>query len=297
VDDTGLSGAKSISVGDDHACAIVAGGAVACWGLNDDGQLGVPIGGLATQKPVAVAGLSGATAISVGPYYSCAIVAGGAVDCWGRLGPPYAEGSSSESATPISMPGVSGAVAISLGIGHACAIVAGGAVKCWGDNKDGQLGDGTTRSSLTPVSVQGVTGATAIAAGGGYSCVVVVGGAVSCWGRPPHSEPHSAAGVTAAKAIVAGKDSVCVVVAAGTVQCWGDNTDGLLGIDTGTLRSETPVTVAGLSAVVAISGVSDHICSIVSGGEVKCWGSNSDGQLGDGTKTSSWTPVTALKGD
>ena len=85
-----------------------------------------------------------ATAITAGHGQTCALVAGGQVDCWGENG----------STTPTSVMGIRGATAIAAaaggGGGATCAIVAGGRVDCWGDNDGGQLGNRTiTNSGLT----------------------------------------------------------------------------------------------------------------------------------------------------
>jgi alpha-tubulin suppressor-like RCC1 family protein len=147
-------------------------------------------------------------------------------------------------------------------------------VKCWGDNAFGELGDGTTTNSSTPVTVSGLTGATAIAAGG----------------EPPDD------------ALETDYEHTCALVAGGQVKCWGNNQIGQLGNGT-TTSSSTPVTVSTLTGAngvgltpltgaTAIAAGGYHTCALVSGGKVECWGYNNYGQLGNGTRTDSHTPVT-----
>ena len=78
----GEAGAANLSAG--HTCALVAGGQIECWGNNGDGQLGNGTTSDSLMTPVRVAGISGATAIAAGRYHTCAVVAGGQVDCWGH---------------------------------------------------------------------------------------------------------------------------------------------------------------------------------------------------------------------
>ncbi len=90
----------------------------------------------------------------------------------------------------------------------------------------------------------------------------------------------------------------CAVRSSGSVECWGWNGGGALGVNPNTLTfSRTPRTIPGISNAVYVSTGSDITggtsspCALLSSGEVKCWGRNSLGQLGDGTKIDSWAPV------
>ena len=83
---TGLTNVASIATGHagaGHACALLTDGTAKCWGANQTSQLG---DGTTTQQPtpVAVAGVTDATQIAVGPEATCAIRTDGRVVCWGQ---------------------------------------------------------------------------------------------------------------------------------------------------------------------------------------------------------------------
>jgi alpha-tubulin suppressor-like RCC1 family protein len=184
---TGLtSGVTSVAVGGDFACAVIAGGAVVCWGGNEFGELG---DGSPSDSsvPVAVMGITGATAVSAGNFTACANVAG-ALSCWGYGGDgELGDGlfSPSYSSVPVSVSSLSGVSSVAGNYQTTCAVAVSGDVLCWGYNESGALGDGTSgpmASSAVPVPVTGLTtGATSPAASFGASCAVVACG-VQCWG-------------------------------------------------------------------------------------------------------------------
>ena len=211
----GLSGAATaITAGhDQHTCALLSNGTVRCWGNNSYGQLGNGASGTGTYSttPVAVSGLSGATAIVAGVGHTCALLSTGTVECWGfNYAGQLGNGTTTNSSTPVTVSGLSGVTAITAGDYHACALLSNGGVECWGLNGSGQLGNGTTTNSSTPVPVSGLSGATGITAGSGHSCSVLSGG---------------------------------------TVECWGANTSGQLG-NGGTTNSSTPVATSPLTPIV-----------------------------------------------
>jgi alpha-tubulin suppressor-like RCC1 family protein len=81
-------------------------------------------------------------------------------------------------------------------------------------------------------------------------------------------------------------------VADGAAYCWGGNADGQLGIGLLSPIQLTPVRVVGGFTFSGLRTGARHTCGIaLESNAALCWGLNSSGQLGDGTTTTSSTPV------
>ena len=93
--------------------------------------------------------------------------------------------------------------------------------------------------------------------------------------------------------ISAGNFHTCALTNGGGVKCWGSNQFGQMGVSLSLFSSSTPVDVPGLSSgVAAIAAGQLHTCALTTLGGVKCWGLNSNGQLGDnGPEAVRFTPA------
>jgi alpha-tubulin suppressor-like RCC1 family protein len=292
---TGLGGVTQVSLNTDSSsyCAVLSSGAVDCWGYNQYGQLG---GGTATntdsgEAPAPVAGISGATQVSVGGEVDCAVLSGGTVDCWGEnglgeFGDGTVAGFEAAPSTPTpSFTGVGAVAQVATGTQFTCVLLSAGTVDCAGLNSGGQLGDGSTAfSSYSPVAVSGLSGVTQIATSSDFACALLSGGTVECWGGDllgdiDSSTPVTVEGLTGVKQISTGANGVCALLASGTVDCWGY---GPLGNGTSS-NSPTPVSVSNLSGVTQIASGDEDSCAVTHSGTVYCWGVNSFGEVGNGT--------------
>ena len=277
--------ARSIGASESSLCAVLDDGSVRCWGSNNFYQLGngtTSYVGMnpnqmgANLRPTLLGAGRKASAISHSgaSAHSCAVLDDGTLKCWGRnnagqLG--YGDTANHGSAALMgdALP------ALSLGAGlipvhvvggdeHTCAAFTSGAVKCWGYNSVGQLGQGHAEYRGTRPGQMG------------DSLIAVDLGP----GRT-------------AQGLASGVEHVCAVLDDASVKCWGSNLYGQLGVGDKSSRGRLPAELgAGLLAVdlgpgrtaKSISTSGFHVCAILDDDSLKCWGSNSDGQLGLGDK-------------
>lgn len=293
---------------DSHVCALLVDGSVRCWGSSTSGQLGYAntdfIGD--DELPTAVAPVElgdAAIQIAVGQRYSCAILKGGKVTCWGsaslgQLGygntDVIGDDETPASAGTIDLGGI--ATQVTAGGGHTCALIEDGSVRCWGNGAKGQLGHASTESigddelpsSIDPIDLGGT--AVFLTAGLEHTCALMATDTVRCWGRNSDNElgyghtehigddesPSAAGDVDVGgpvKAVSAGEFSTCVLLTSGQVRCWGS-------YDVGVPSSQIPLDVG--PDLIAISKGDDHTCTMSASGDVYCWGRGVFGELGYG---------------
>jgi len=293
--------AASVGGGSQHTCVVTAAGGVACAGANSSGQLGD--GSLVTRGQfVDASGLiAGATAIAAGGAFSCARTTGSGLKCWGAGGyGQLGNLSNSDLNVPVDVVGLtSGVAAFAAGGEHVCAVTTGGALSCWGNNSYGQLGVSSTDSHSAPTEVTGLgSGVATVACGGSgvHTCAALTDGRVKCWGSNESGQlgdgttissttPVDVAGLAEPVAMLAaGEDHNCAITRSGAAFCWGAGGNGQIG-DGHAWSTSRPTAVVGLeSGVSAIGSGNLFNCALHADGEVVCWGDNSWGQLGDGSR-------------
>jgi alpha-tubulin suppressor-like RCC1 family protein/subtilisin family serine protease len=296
----------NVAPGFKHTIVQVSDGKFYAWGAANFGQLMVDpatLPPLTQSVPTAtqLGGLLGTVALASGSAHSLALRGDGTVLGWGhnffyQAGAPdngysnlhvpkliagltsvsaisadgnrslalksdgtvwaWGEGSGTNGfgGLPAQVPGLSGMVAVEAGNRHSMALRSDGTVWTWGANESGQLGNGASGDiQLTPVQVSNLGGVKAIAGGGGHSLALKTDG---------------------------------------TVWAWGNNVGGQLGLGgNDNVNRSTPVQVPGLGNITAIGAGLAFNVALAADGTLWVWGSNNNGELGDGTYQQHRAPV------
>jgi alpha-tubulin suppressor-like RCC1 family protein len=182
----GLPDSLGLDAGLLHTCAVAIDGQVWCWGSNLRGQLGngaAADGSLLSDLaaadygywsyeygeptklcknwpiealPVEVVGLSGATQVTTGAFFTCALLDDESVWCWGhnQFG-SLGDGTTVDRALPTKVLNLEGVESIQAGLYHVCAVRTDGSLWCWGRAEFNQLGDGSAWNSV-PQEVKGL---------------------------------------------------------------------------------------------------------------------------------------------
>ena len=259
---------KQLALGENHTCALLESGRVACWGDNGMGQLGNGSDEL-SASPVLVSHVLDAIDIRSNRATTCVRRKAGAVSCWGdnaygQANPQFDAALTSaptpwgiyESTgnppkfTPANVLRVAtsnlvaeGAESLSLGYMHGCGLYEAGGVKCWGDASHGQLGVAALREAFQVQAIVGLPALVEVASALFYSCGRTAEGGVWCWGaneqaqlgsEEPGPGPRQVPGISGATALQLAANRACARLDGGKVICWGDS------LDCGEDRSQPP---------------------------------------------------------
>ncbi|MEK3698235.1 hypothetical protein NYE33_14835 [Paenibacillus sp. FSL R10-2199] len=219
--------------------------------------------------------------VAAGSGHSTAIDSAGLIRIWGTNGNGQLGDGSAVTVTrttSVNVPGVSGAVSVANGSSHTLVLKSDGSVMAWGFNSSGQLGDGTNVQRATPVTVSGLTsGVNAVAAGANQSFALKSDGTVWGWGQGYGTSPVAISSLSGIVAIASCDTRVMALKSDGTVWTWSNGV--------------TPSQVAGVSGITAIAMGNGQYLALKGDGTVWSWGSNSYGEVGDGTTVQRTIPA------
>lgn len=323
-----------LSAGGSHVCALMHSGRVKCWGCNSEGELGLGDtvhrgdhrGEMGDRLPHVDAGHQRVVHIAAAHERTCAVLADGAVRCWGEDGWGYL-GRGSVYQSQGDEPGEMGSRLIPVDLGpdqppivslhtygrSTCALFENRRIKCWGSNTHGQLGQGhddhigddpeDLGAALPYVELGGDSRVRALALGHRFACAALEQGGTKCWGelhggrlgRP--GGPSEGLGDNRGEMgdalpevdlgrpddpiqLVAGFDAACALFADGWIKCWGENflrqlgngDDESRGDDLGEMGEALPYVILGRPAVQLFGG-SQSFCAWTDDDELWCWGS------------------------
>jgi alpha-tubulin suppressor-like RCC1 family protein len=208
---SGITDATQISVGYDHACALLTNQTVKCWGDNTSGQYGngwTTAGGGGGGNYPSPAVFTKVIMISTGYRFTCALLSDNTVQCagYGTQGTLGNGGTSSSYASPVVVQALedgTGALtritSIASNYSSTCGIRksnGGNQLVCWGRNENGNNGLGNLNSTT-------------------YRKAVEIPGML---------------GISSVTASVADK-TICAIDASGTPMCFGNNDVNQAGVD------------------------------------------------------------------
>ena len=289
-----------VAIGAQHACALLSDSSLRCWGDNKFGQIG---DGTWESKgdPIHIQGFDNQDSIisiSAGSAITCAVTSSGKVYCWGSnslgaVGDGTAYGLYEKPVKIDPLVNVTDIIYLSY-YGY-CAKYNDGHIGCWGDNERGIIGDGSTEYR----SIRTIYHHSNTYFGGSIVdiqsrefrvCVLIDDGSIWCWegerhrGALPEKLPHYGS-TRFATSFALGNDFICAVQDDGEVSCSGDGYYGAIGDGNWDSR-ENPTTTEEFgnnNPAIDISSAGSTLCALTENSEVWCWGSNTGGQLGDGS--------------
>jgi alpha-tubulin suppressor-like RCC1 family protein len=305
---------RGVSTGTSHTCGITISNRAYCWGAAYTGALGDGTSVNTRLKPVAVAGGLHFRQVAAGNSHTCGVTLDDKGYCWGsNSGGPLGDGTEQTRLAPVPVLGGLNFRQLDTGLGHTCGVTLTNSAWCWGSNGFGVLGSLPSGGrALTPVRVAGGLHFRRVIAGFSHTCGETTDNRGYCWGFNRFGQvgdgTSSDARLTPVAVVgglqfdrvgAAGQYHSCGVTLGHRAYCWGSNDSGQLGIGTnaglpiivGFPYSSKPRAVTGGLQFIQVSAYFQHTCGVTTDYRAYCWGSNVEGQLGNGTHTNSLSPV------
>ncbi|MEM7605097.1 MAG: hypothetical protein AAF411_07040 [Myxococcota bacterium] len=252
-----------------HACAIREGGRLACWGMNEEGQLGIGTftGAELYTDSIPLVDELPWIGVAAGAATTCAIsgLLEEGVDC------PRGRGS--------------------------------GSVYCWGNNGSSEFGYSTTPARRASPEARSLGDATHVVGSDSVFCGRVRDSSIQCWGPPDFGQrgtsiliatiPPSgilladSTSLIASRPPVAGPRTLFAMDPDGQVHAWGvTNVPGIVPTDgrcedgEDCLLQAAPIEVG--PTIIQVAAGKNMICLLDDEANLRCFGDNTRGQLGTG---------------
>jgi len=289
-----------INSGRIHNCGIKNDGTLWCWGRGEFGRLGN--GSESYHYTPGQTSAGGAwSRVAPGGNHTCGIKADGTLWCWGRNADgQLGDGTTTQQLDPVQESSASTWKEVSAGGNHTCAIKSDDTLWCWGDDTNGQLGNGagTTADQPDPVQESSASAWKAVSAGNSFTCAIKTDDTLWCWGKDSDgqlgnggasadaSDPTQESTAGTWKAVSAGNIHACGIKTDDTARCWGDDSSGQIGNGSGSSADQqSPVALSGGGTWLSIAAGNLHSCGVKTNGTLWCWGSDTNGQVGNGATT------------
>jgi alpha-tubulin suppressor-like RCC1 family protein len=288
-----------ISAGGKHTCAVAEGGELYCWGNNSEGELGIGRA-LSSSPPIRVDSSRRFREVSAGGGYTCAVTVIGEAVCWGnnsmgQLG--IGEGAlTADRPTKVNSSVQFKSISANLAGDHTCAISESNDAYCWGQNDDAfqLISESNIEEKVpNPTRVRANVSFLSVAVLNRNTCALLPQKRVACWGRgfypsenkePLFPDRKRKTGVIfntpRIAAVDGGGNQMCGISTDSLLYCWGyDYGTGSMGISDSHYYPALAIKDTKFKAVSA-GGV--LTCALSEEGDIRCFGKNDKGQLGDG---------------
>ncbi|MBI1845243.1 MAG: RCC1 repeat-containing protein, partial [Actinobacteria bacterium] len=273
---------RSIAAGDLLSLGQKQDGTLWAWGVNNPSDGDSEVGGTPEAVPGQVGTDADWKAFTTGAFHGLAVKVDGTLWTWGGNGAgQLGDGTTTDRALPTQVGSGTDWKAVAGGYLYSLALKTDGTLWAWGENEVGQLGDGTTTDRLRPKKIGTASNWASISSTGDHSLALRTDGTLWAWGqngggqlgdgtRTSRSSPKRVGTTTDWKAAEAGDGYSLALKADGT----------LWSVGTG---SELVLTQLGTAENWASIYAGAHWFGLKTDGTLWAWGSNRQGQLGDGS--------------